>query len=271
MKKIICVMIVMILSTGAFAADTVSILNFNEFVSKDEAGMVWNLYGKPALSPEQSISGGKSLHLDGNSYLQARNTKAFDFPGQFTLEAWVYPQKFVSDSYGGENFSIFSRWNQGKRTLYLVDIARGKLSFYTDFMGMMSIESSSIIPLNEWTHIAVTRDAMNTVRLFVNGKLESQKVIQHKFTSNEYPMTIGASSNAMRRSIGFIDDVKVYRTCLYTDNFVPAGRIDAKAKCPCGCEFFSAADEIRKFKALLDEKIITPAEFEAAKKKLLGM
>lgn len=34
---------------------------------------------------------------------------------------------------------------------------------------------------------------------------------------------------------------------------------------------FSAADEIRKFKALMDEGIITPEEFEAEKKKLLDL
>lgn len=36
-------------------------------------------------------------------------------------------------------------------------------------------------------------------------------------------------------------------------------------------ESAGAADEIRKFKALMDDGIITPEEFEAKKKQLLGL
>ncbi|MBQ3652861.1 MAG: SHOCT domain-containing protein [Synergistaceae bacterium] len=99
-------------------------------------------------------------------------------------------------------------------------------------------------------------------------------------------MTIGASSNAMRKSIGYIDEWHVYKSCLYTGDFKPSstGRPEisqggessrsfvnpAEGLCGCHCGF-SAADEIRKFKGLLDDGIITQSEFDAQKKKLLGL
>ncbi|MBQ7594201.1 MAG: SHOCT domain-containing protein [Synergistaceae bacterium] len=83
-------------------------------------------------------------------------------------------------------------------------------------------------------------------------------------------MTIGASSNAMRKSIGYIDDWAVYKTCLYTRDFDVSGRSDKKEN-DDEHEKISAADEIRKFKGLLDDGIITQEEFNAVKKKLLGL
>ena len=284
MKKIIFLSLTAIfvfISSCSYAIEASSILNFESSVTFDSRGNEWTAYGNPVLSNAESHSGGNVLYLDGNSYIQAKDTKPFDFPGEFTLSAWIYPQKLVTDHYGGESFSIFSRWFHGIRTLYLIDIGDGKLSFYSDFAGAISLVSKSSVPLNQWTHIAVTRDSNNVMRLFINGKLEAEKTIARDFSSTDYPMTIGASSNAMRKSIGCIEDCAVYKKCLYTSDFDVSGYAhkgevkkneneneNANLK---NEKNFSVADEIRKFKSLLDDGIITQEEFDAQKKKLLGL
>ena len=275
MRKILCAFVIMAAFCGSALSEDFSSsnLNFNDSLTHDEAGNEWTPSGDPVLSSTQSISGGKSLYLDGNSYLQAQNTQPFDLPEEFTLEAWIYPQQFVTDHYGGATFTVFSRWLHGVRTLYLVNIDRvddstGTLSFYTDFAGMTSIASKTPVPLNKWTHVAVTRDSEKVVRLFVNGKLDGEIRITQDFTSTNYPMTIGASSNAMRKSVGYIDNWHVYTNCMYTSDFTISSRADSKPASQKH-DVYSIADEIRKFKGLLDDGIITQEEFDAVKKKLL--
>ena len=277
MRKILCAFVIMAAFCGSALSEDFpsSIMNFNDSLTHDEAGNEWTPSGDPVLSSTQSISGGKSLYLDGNSYLQAQNTQPFDLPEEFTLEAWIYPQQFVTDHYGGATFTVFSRWLHGVRTLYLVNIDKvddnnGRISFYSDFNGAVSVVSESTIPLNKWTHIAVTRDSEKVVRLLVNGKLDGEKKITHDFTSTDYSMTIVASSNAMRKSVGYIDDWHVYKKCMYTNNFTVSHRTESKPASSKN-EVYSIADEIRKFKSLLDDGIITQEEFDAAKKKLLGL
>ena len=277
MKRYCLALVIVLVCVSAACADAPSSsMNFDDSLLHDESGVEWTPSGDPVLSSRQSISGGKSLYLDGNSYLRTKNTQPFDLPREFTLEAWICPKEWVTDHYGGATFTIFSRWLHGVRTLYVVNINKvdkttGKLTFYTDFAGKTSFASKAIVPLNKWTHVAVTRDSEKVVRLFVNGKLEAEKRFTQDFSSTDYPMTIGASSNSMRKSIGYIDDWHVYKSCLYTDDFTPSGRSDSKPKPSAKQESYSAADEIRKFKGLLDDGIITQEEFDAAKRKLLGL
>ena len=136
MRKILCAFVIMAAFCGSALSEdfSSSIMNFNDSLTHDEAGNEWTPSGDPVLSSTQSISGGKSLYLDGNSYLQSQNTQPFDLPEEFTLEAWIYPQQFVTDHYGGATFTVFSRWLHGVRTLYLVNIDKvddnnGRISF----------------------------------------------------------------------------------------------------------------------------------------------
>ena len=276
MKKIFCAFVIVIaVCSAAFAEnDSSSAMNFSDSVLRDEAGVKWEAFGDPVLSSKESVTGGKSLFLDGGSYLQTKDKEAFNFPGEFTMEAWIYPLEWVTDSFGGKTFSVFSRWLHGVSTLYLFNIDNGKLTFYSDFAGTVSVTGRTEIPLSKWTHIAVTRDSEKVLRLFVNGKLDGERRITQNFSSTDYPMTIGASSNAMRKSIGYIDEWHTYKRCLYTGDFVPSHNERPGKSQGAGNvkpEKFSAADEIRKFKGLLDDGIITQEEFDAVKKKLLGL
>ena len=299
MRRIFCAVIILTLLCVSASAenDSSSVMHFSDSILRDEAGIKWEAFGDPVLSSKESVTGGKSLYLDGDSYLQTENKEAFDFPREFTMETWVYPVEYVTDRYPTTTFTVFSRWLHGTRTLYNVNLVKeaggdnSKLSFYSDFSGSVSVETESEIPIRQWTHIAVTRDSEKVVRLFINGKMKAEKRITLNFTSDEYPMTIGASSNAMRKSIGYIDEWHVYKRCLYTGNFEPSrgkpssagkpensqsiessrgfsNRAEESFGCHCG---YSAADEIRKFKSLLDDGIITREEFDAVKKKLLGL
>lgn len=276
MRKIFCAFVIVIaVCAAAFAENNPSsAMNFTDSVLRDEAGVKWESFGDPVLSSKESVTGGKSLFLDGGSYLQTNDKEPFNFPGEFTMEAWIYPLEWVTDSYGGKTFAVFSRWLHGIRTLYLCNVDNGKLGFYSDFAGTASLTGRTEIPLNKWTHIAVTRDSEKVLRLFVNGKLDGEKRINQNFSSTDYPMTIGASSNAMRKSIGYIDEWKTYKRCLYTGDFEPShderpGKSQGEENVKP--EKISAADEIRKFKGLLDDGIITQEEFNAVKKKLLGL
>lgn len=104
----------------------------------------------------------------------------------------------------------------------------------------------------------------------MTGKLDSENSLTQYFTGTDYPMTIGASSKAVRKSVGYIDGWHLYKNCIYTISFTVSPRADTKADSQKH-EVFSTADKIRKIKSLLDEGIISQKEFDAAKKKLPGL
>ena len=93
MRKLICLILAgMFTVSEVFAAEQSSIMNFNDSVTHDEADVEWTPSGDPVLSSVQSISGGKSLYLDGNSYLQAKNTQPLTCPESSPLRRGYSPK-----------------------------------------------------------------------------------------------------------------------------------------------------------------------------------
>lgn len=98
------------------------------------------------------------LFASGSSWLQAtyNATDAFG-TGPFTLEAWVYITEFRDDAFLFNNLRISST----------------AVFFYTSGMTgdtfLTFLHGGSITANTAWQHIAVTRDASNNVKLFVDG------------------------------------------------------------------------------------------------------
>lgn len=94
-------------------------------------------------------------------------------------------------------------------------------AFY--YQGNNSVANTGYVPIPRvWNHYAVTRDASNVIRVFLNGQLLP--------TTATYSGTLGVSAQStfigLRGGLnalnGFISNVHwVKGTCLYTSNFTP--------------------------------------------------
>lgn len=158
---------------------------------------------------------------------------AFNVRGAFTLEAWIRPR-----TYGSFDTGFGRIFDKDAIILYLGGLNH---AFYDSRSLLLSIDhpdGSSFhgtppnsIPLNQWTHVAVTYSGASQIRMFING-----------------------SEVAVRR---------------YTDiSIVPAGGVIDHAAAPL--QLGDRPEEDRSFDGLLDEVRFwnvarTPAQIAAAR------
>lgn len=151
----------------------------------------------------------------------------------FTIEFWMYPITIGSsygrmifgdtDTGGGNaNVQIFGRY-QDDGTVTVGGRIDG-----TNYIssGSEIISTTSSVPLNEWTHIAVTRSSGNW-DIYVDGSKDATQVTNRTGTLNNssQPFNIGHwgySGNSSYNYNGYIYDFRVVKgTAVYTGDFTP--------------------------------------------------
>ena len=103
--------------------------------------------------------------FNGSSQYLNVSTATIAATGQFCIEAWVFQtSRSISSSQG-----IFSQYSAGVSGRFYFRFNSDKLSFSTSAGDNISTSS---VYVNTWYHVAVTRDASNVLRLFINGVLD---------------------------------------------------------------------------------------------------
>jgi glucose/arabinose dehydrogenase len=164
-----------------------------------------------------------SLSFDGGDF--ARFT---DIPlsQQYTYEAWVYR---TVDSGGYETFlsDANTSYNQAMFTLYVDGAsndcsgANDQFAYYQSANG--STQCSGVTAqIGQWYHVAVTRDATNTRRIFINGQLTSTVTNSPNASNSNGRVNIGrAGDNNSEYFRGIVDEVRISNISRYVGNFVP--------------------------------------------------
>ena len=103
--------------------------------------------------------------FNGSSQYLNVSSSTIASTGQFCIEAWVFQtSRSISSSQG-----IFSQYSAGVSGRFYFRFNADKLSFTTSAGDNISTSS---VYVNTWYHVAVTRDASNVLRLFINGVLD---------------------------------------------------------------------------------------------------
>lgn len=168
----------------------------------DLKGHTVTLNGNAARSATQSKFGGYSAYFDGTGdYLSVPQLIG---SVAFTIEAWVRVAAATEQAFFAQ-YSI----NNGRLSLCLN--ASGKLEFFIGSTPNLSIADAATFPTNAFVHIAVSRDAAGTTRLFRDGVLvaygSSDQAIDAVSCSigGQYSTTYALQ----RPMTGYIDDLRV--------------------------------------------------------------
>jgi hypothetical protein len=198
--------------------DNVSLLlpfdsNFNDN-SKNNYSVT--LYGNPQISTAQSRYGGSSAYFDGGSAINIPTSLIqFDAGQNFTVECWVRLSSYGfrgvigASTYGTFNITINSSGEVG--------VSRSNQA--------QLIASSTLINLNQWYHIAVTRDN-GIIKLFINGQLNGSYTDNTIFSAPSH-LQIGHLANEFSWWFyGYIDDFRITKgIARYTSNFTPPEKL----------------------------------------------
>ena len=139
-----------------------------------------------------------------NNRIMNESTFLLSQQNHVALAAWVKLTSYTSDR------SMIALINQ----FYLTVDSSGRLSGYAYGKNPEGYHNSnSIIPLNQWTHVAIVWDD-STIKFYINGQLDKSITSTGTSTSNtNYHIRIG-QEGGNRQVKGNLSDVRVYATAL---------------------------------------------------------
>lgn len=209
-------------------ANDVALLHMDAITAAvvDVKGHSFTTNGSAFISSRQKKFGVSALSLGKyeSGYIVAANDTGNSMgTGDFTVEAWIYVE--ARSSNGSGIFDSLPIGGAGARN--------NSYFFYTDSIGRLTLfsatatvlTSTGAVPLNTWTHVAMTR-ASGTLRFFINGTLDGSA----SFTTNDTQggLVIGnAADNVTARAHmlqGLLDDFRITKgVARYTASFTPPG------------------------------------------------
>ncbi len=179
-------------------------------------------------SQHSSVVGGfcNSAEFDGRAIVEVGESPLFDYTTQFSASVWIYPTAYPNS----DLYSILS--NDTNYEFHLNPA--GKLYWWWQ---ASTLTSATTIPLNQWTHIAITFDssaAGRRQRMYINGVLDpNTNNWQGTLNANNCNFYVGgdiftgaACRIASGRNFrGKIDEVKLYSFELSQDEVLADMRL----------------------------------------------
>jgi len=175
-------------------------------------------FGDTKISTTQSKYGGSSILFDGNGDYLSFTRSSSILSGNFTIELWIYPTQYSGQftcgfvSYGGNDELLF-RTNT---------TSSNKLNVYSTQGGVINLDATVTPTLNEWSHVALTRNGGNYL-IFHNGtKYLDSNSYSGDFTSVSSVLVGKGTLGANPEYYGFMDSVRITEgVARYIANFNP--------------------------------------------------
>ena len=189
----------------------------------DESGKVWTARDNAQIDTAQYKFPSSSGLFDGtNDGISSPDHVDWDFPGNFTVEAYVrMPAVDTRDCIASNtNFSIGDDgWG-----LTVTDAGVGSLRFSCMFAGAWAVNYSAAhgMSVNTWHHAAVVRNGI-TITLYVDGT-SIGSVADNPVTSitGGNQMLIGEDAGGSYDFAGWIDELRISKgIARWTANFTP--------------------------------------------------
>lgn len=169
---------------------------------------------------------GQALSLPGTTdrYASAPHSATLGIVGAMAISVWLYMPsranyRTVLEKAGGGGY-------------YLEVDSTGKVIFYVNpeaTSGSKYAESTTLVPLNAWTHLTVELTAAGACSFYFNDTLSNTHNIGVGVSASTGPLRIGADNSGGNRWVGLLDELYLFnrvltaseRTALYASNTPP--------------------------------------------------
>ncbi|MBN1527628.1 MAG: LamG domain-containing protein, partial [Thermoleophilaceae bacterium] len=153
---------------------------------------------------------GSALTFDGvNDWVTVPDAASLDLTNRATLEAWVYPTAL-----GGIWRTALLKERPGHLVYALYannDISRPSGHLYTT--GDLFTNGTAALPLNTWTHLAMTWDG-TTQRLYVGGNQVGTRAVAGTLPNSTGVLRFGGNNVWSEWFAGRLDEIRVYDRAL---------------------------------------------------------
>jgi hypothetical protein len=154
---------------------------------------------------------GSALRLDGiDDHVVVASNASLTLSNQLTFEAWVFVEESKCNT-------ILSRGDGGGNSDYIFQVGYNGVSCNARTIGFWAAggwdSSASSVPLNAWTHVAVTYDGSNK-RFYLNGVLDRTISRTGSVYQSGSPLFIGRQGTACNCNLfkGRIDELRIWNT-----------------------------------------------------------
>ena len=154
--------------------------------------------------------GTSSLVFSGTSVLSYANNAAFNFPGDFTVEAWIYLTTAIGSGAYTE-YALAAQWSGTgglawlwylKSNGFTVVLGNGSAVVGYDNLGSVSLTT------NQWHHVALSRSG-STISSYINGARFGTYSSSLNLSATG-PLTIGdQDASTTRPFYGRIDEFRI--------------------------------------------------------------
>lgn len=179
-------------------------------------------YGQARISTDifKYSSSSGFLPTSGLSYIAAPQNTAFAFPGDFTVEFWIYPLSFTNDMMLFDGCELNGNGVRADTFALLTNTLSGLYIFSN---GLTIGTTSITIPGQGWSHIALVRSSSD-LTLFINGVSALGIVNSTPFTRGG--CVVGSlgdwPGNPTFLYNGYFDGLRITKNIArYTSNFTP--------------------------------------------------
>jgi len=151
---------------------------------------------------------GTALSFNGtNNYINCGTASGLNITGSLTVEAWINATSWKPNVWEG---TIVGKENSDNKGYILRCGNNGKLSFIFGSGTWHEVVSGSVLPLNQWTHVAGVYNG-STMFIYVNGVQVGQQSVSATIGVSSNPLYIGSSPGFSGRFFaGNIDEVSVW-------------------------------------------------------------
>lgn len=165
----------------------------------------------------RSAAAGSALQFNGTTgMVTVPDAASLDLTAAVTMSAWVR----TASNADWRSLIVKERGTAAtpglSYSLYANDPARSRAAGFFFLNGTdQSVASATALPLNTWTHIAVTYGG-GFMRFFVNGVQVSQVAQTGNLTPSNNPLRIGGNTFWFEFFSGQLDDLRIYNRVLTT-------------------------------------------------------
>lgn len=194
----------------------------------DETGKVWTNSGSPTLSSLVAKFGSSiSFPNSPASYISTPRTSDLEIgTDDFTLECWLHPTGRAAGASPQFNSLIYSTRGTALLAGFIAVLnPSGKLALFISSntsswnISLGTELTTSAAPLNQWTHIALTRTG-STYKGWFNGTNEVTSTLSGTPSIGTGNIFIGGDTGG-ERFVGYIDEFRLTKKVLYASAFTP--------------------------------------------------